>query len=164
MELKWLYYYNDTSVTLMTIQKYCVSFSLEVIVIWQQDENCCYCCSMGVSWLVSHWIKFLLLKIDLDKSAIRVTVNVIRVTGGITLKEFFIKFIKELKHKHLWIQKLWVAPVRKHMGSHMVWFFVFYHHSCCNGQLWNFHSYIGIYDQLLVSFSLWIYTDVVGNK
>ena len=43
-----------------------------------------------VAWvrhpLYHNWIKFLLLKIELDKSAIRVTVNVIRVTGDITLK------------------------------------------------------------------------------
>ena len=50
------------------------------------------------------WIKFLFLKIDLDKSAIRVTVNVIRVTGDNTLN-FFIRFIKELEHKHLFIWK-----------------------------------------------------------
>ena len=42
--------------------------------------------------LYRNWIKFLLLKIDLDKSAIRVTVNVIRVT----VRYYFLKFLSDL--------------------------------------------------------------------
>ena len=75
MMLKWLRYSNDTSVNQMIIKKYCVSFSLKVIVV------------IVVVWmcrdLYRNLIKFLLLKIDLDKSVIRVTVNVIRVTVNV---------------------------------------------------------------------------------